>query len=109
MNVITLQEFKRLSGISDSVLVHLLCSRNLRVQLDAEGALLIDIDDPGIHETLTALTRRLDQRLDEHHALIRERVACIVREELTELVALALRQAAQRGLLNPGRHSDESC
>jgi len=96
MSFISLQEFQRLSGISDAVLVHLLCSNKLRCSLDPAGSLLVDVDDPRLAEVMTGITGLSCEILRGRQVLIAERVAAVIRDELGHILEDALALAASR-------------
>ncbi len=90
MNLITLYEFKKLTGLSDTALSWLLCNNKLNCRTDPEKGILVDVDDPSVSEMMRNISSMLEHRLSEDERLLKERLACIIKDKLADIVEEAL-------------------
>ena len=87
---VNLQEFQRLSGLSDKALLHLLKHNQLRCEVRDGSCLVIDIESTETKALQESILQRQHETLNSHQDLISERLGTIVRDEMQSIVDEAI-------------------
>ncbi len=94
---VSLQEYQRLSGLSDKALLHLLKHNLLSCSNRENSGLVVDIESTEVRALHEAILKRQQEVSLQQQDLISERVGTIVRDEMQSIIdeAIARLIAAQ--------------
>ena len=95
MKAVTLSEFRRLTGVSDSALVWLLENKKLVCQLDKERGILVDLDSAQLKELIQSISTKKNEALSDQASLISERFARIISDNFEAIAEEALARLKQ--------------
>ena len=95
MKAVTLSEFRRLTGVSDSALVWLLENKKLVCQLDKERGILVDLDSAQLKELIQSISTKKNKALSDQASLISERFARIISDNFEAIAEEALARLKQ--------------
>ncbi len=82
---ISLKEFLQVSGLPDSVVLHLLCEKRLPCSLSADQELLVNLEQLDIDNLFQNIRGQLDQQLQEYEPVVEERFASILADHLDSI------------------------
>ncbi|MCB0309782.1 MAG: hypothetical protein KDD42_01025 [Bdellovibrionales bacterium] len=90
MKLLTLEEFQKLTSISDRAIVWLLKNKKLACQINDQNELLVDIESAQIKDLVSAISARHLELMTNNRRLVSERLAKIVSSKLEEFLDQAL-------------------
>ena len=97
--MITLEEFQKLSGLSDSSLVWLLTHNQLACSVSEESGIMVDPESTSVKTLIRSLRDKKTEVLAGKERVIIERLARIVGEQLEEVAHEAIATfLAERGV-----------
>ena len=89
MKKINLQDFQKLSGLSDKAMLWLLINGKLPISLDS-NTITIDPSGLDMRSLIQSIAVRVQERFSSHQALIEERLESLIAEKLEDLVEEAI-------------------
>lgn len=93
-NVLTLDEFQRLTGVSDAALLWALKNNLFALSYSAENGLSVDIDSVDVKDLVRALASKKEEILAQESGVLTEKITNIISNNLEQLVDRALTQIA---------------
>lgn len=107
MSFLSLNEFRRLTGLSDSTLVALLAGGNLPVAIAGDGSLLVDARSVSVSGIISEIARRYREVAGSGAELLSAEVAALLGERFDEFLgeAIALLLAEKRAA-SPGSQAE---
>ena len=91
MTSITLQEFRKISGLSDTAIVWLLANNSLICSPDPEKGLLIDVDSLDYKKLTSILGTKLDEEFTSNKSILSARLSKIVNDNLADIISEAVK------------------
>lgn len=88
--LVSLQEFQKLTGLSDKALVYLLKQNLLRCSVSDQSLLMVDLESVEIQHLQAAILERHGEVLNLNSTVISETLGTIVRDHLDVIVNEAL-------------------
>lgn len=96
MSYVSLEDFQKLTGISDSALLWLLKRQNLVCEIGQSGILQIDIESAHVKSLIEALAQKQTEVLAADRDLLFERISGILLTRLDDIVARAVVRVKSR-------------
>ncbi len=88
---ISLQEFREISGLSDTAVIWLLTNNSLVCSVDKEKGILIDVDSLDYNKLTSELATKLNDEFLNNKSILSARITKVVKENLADIISEAVK------------------
>lgn len=88
---ISLQEFREISGLSDTAIIWLLTNNSLVCSVDKDKGILIEVDSLDYNKLTSELATKLDDEFLNNKSILSARITKVVKENLADIISEAVK------------------